>query len=73
MYASTNLFILLFSIAWSFLRLTKLHFVVLAQLLLTALDVTPLYYEKIMIIIGIVWMVIIIRPLCIGIRNLIIR
>ena len=66
-----NLFILLLSLAWSFLRLTKLHFVVLAQLLLTALGVDSYLYERIMILISIVWIIFILKPLYSLIRNLI--
>lgn len=49
--------------------MTKLHFVVLAQLLLTAFDVDPFLYEKIMVAVGIVWIIIIIKPLYSIIRN----
>ena len=70
MYTSINIFILLLSLTWSFLRLTKLHFVVLTQLLLTAFDVEPYRYEKIMLTIGIIWLIVVIKPLFVIISSL---
>ena len=71
MYTSINIFILLLSLTWSFLKMTNLHFVVLAQLLLTALDVEPNLYEKIMILVGLAWVLLVLKPLYNVIRDLI--
>ena len=63
MYTSINIFILLLSLIWSFLKMTRLHFVVLAQVLLTAFDVNPNLYEIIMVLIGIVCIIFAIKLL----------
>lgn len=65
-----SLMMSMLSLIWSFLTATKLHIVLIAQGLLLAFDVSPFWYEKIMIGVGIIWLILIISPIIGAVRNL---
>ena len=66
-----SFFMSMLSLMWSFLCVTKLHIVLIAQIILETAEVSPTVSEKIMMGVGVIWLILVISPVVNGIRGII--
>jgi len=66
-----SLFMNMLGLLWSFITACKLQIIIVPALLCEAFNVAPIYADKIILISGIIWIVVLVRPLIEFIKGLI--
>lgn len=71
MNIAITFFLSMLSLIWSIITSLKLQIVVVSLILLEAMEVDPVYADKIMLVVGVIWIIIIVKPLVEFVRTFI--